>query len=378
MNQRQHRQNPFAWLATLLAVALLTVDLHAQTAPWFGGGFYDGHDTSAMKQALGLPYANNANGATNVLPNSAMLNGMLVYSNAAATTVSVYWGLSDCGTNQTAWAHTNDFGYQDEWALLTTPATGLTTRTTYYYRFYATNTAGEESWAATAASFLTPEVPVVTNGGASGVDAFWGTLNGSLVKGIEATIKVYWGPDSSAWGASSNLGVCAEGAFAIAVTGLTDSTTYYCQCFASNAWGVSWSAIEPFTTRAPEPPVVTNIGATSVRFNTASLNGIFVTGTVATITFYWGTDPSAWECSTNLGVRTEGPFSTAITGLSDSTLYYYGCFASNAAGTNWSAITPFTTFSEIASFRGGNYDGYDAISAELQMQSNNGYLIMIR
>lgn len=248
MCRSQHRCGFVPRMLGLLAAAFVVGDVCAQTAAWFGGGGYDGYDRSDTQQAMGLPYANNANGATNVLPYSAWLNGMLVSKCASATAVKVYWGPMDGETNKWAWANTNDFGFQEKLLLLTTPIIGLTPKTTYYYRFYATNMAGAESWAFASATFLTLSTPAVTNTGATAVGLYTATLNGNFTAGSSATITLYWGTNASAWGASANLGIRTEGAFSNAITGLTDSTLYYYRCHASNVFGDAWSDIAVFPT----------------------------------------------------------------------------------------------------------------------------------
>lgn len=98
-----------------------------------------------------LPYISNSNGASAVLLNSARLNGYLVSTGGASTTVSVYWGTADGATNKSAWGNTNDFGVCNA-GLLSTNITGLASATHYYYRFCASNSYGE-SWAQTTESF---------------------------------------------------------------------------------------------------------------------------------------------------------------------------------------------------------------------------------
>ena len=122
---------------------------------WVGGGGYDGYDRMAVPVSIGYPVVNNANGATNVTTNSACLNGMLQATGSAPATVYVYWGTTDGVTNKGNWANTNTFGDGIEGQLFTTNVS-VNPNVTYAYRFYATNTAGEDGWASASASFLTP------------------------------------------------------------------------------------------------------------------------------------------------------------------------------------------------------------------------------
>ncbi|MDD5522884.1 MAG: DUF2341 domain-containing protein [Kiritimatiellae bacterium] len=102
-------------------------------------------NTTNLAESTTLPLVNNAGGATNVTMNSASLNGYLVSTGGAATAVSIFWGETDGGTNRLAWANEINFGLTDP-GPLSTNVTGLSLGSTYYYRYYATNSLGE-SWA---------------------------------------------------------------------------------------------------------------------------------------------------------------------------------------------------------------------------------------
>ena len=96
--------------------------------------------------------------ATNVSSTSATLGGYLSWTGGSPATVSVYWGTSDGGMNKSAWSHTNDFGVQGTGLLSTNIGFGVS-GTTYYYRFYAMNGAGE-TWASSSASFIAGNVTI--------------------------------------------------------------------------------------------------------------------------------------------------------------------------------------------------------------------------
>ena len=108
------------------------------------------------------PLINNTNGALITAVNEALLRGTLTAGGRAD--VNVYWGLTDGGTNASAWQNTNTLSATPEGAF-STNITGVWYGLTYYYRTYATNTAGE-AWASTTESFTPVRAPalVVTNG----------------------------------------------------------------------------------------------------------------------------------------------------------------------------------------------------------------------
>jgi len=99
----------------------------------------------------GAPEINNTNGATNVQATNAYLNGTLTTTGAAPTTVWAYYGTTDGTNNKAAWTTGGRVG-TGSGAMpqnFATNVTGLSGSTTYYYRFYATNTYGDD-WSATA------------------------------------------------------------------------------------------------------------------------------------------------------------------------------------------------------------------------------------
>lgn len=232
----------------LLAACLLAGPGLAGAA-WYGGGSYDGYDRSSTRAAIDYPQVNNARGATNVMATSAWLNGMLLYAGSAPASVYVYWGQTDGGTNRAGWTNELAFGTCTEGQMLTTNLTGLAESATYFYRFCATNTAGEEGWADTSASFSTPSAPAVNTGiGAAPVSYANVTLNGNLTAGVTAAVLVYWGTSTNAWSGTNNLGTRSQGAFVTPVTGLSQGTVYFYRCYCSNGYGDGWSAVASFTT----------------------------------------------------------------------------------------------------------------------------------
>jgi autotransporter-associated beta strand protein len=202
--------------------------------------------------------------ATNVTPTTAFLNGFLVSTGAADTTVSVYWGPgSDQGTNANApWAFTNAFDvntYLPPGGMAyTTNLTGLTAGQTYSYRYCAINANGT-AWGGVT-NFVCTSDPGVDNGaGASSIGTTSAALCGTLLNGTAPTqVRIYWGTtdggtDTNAWNKPvQDLGTLTPGAFAAVVSGLQANGSYWYRCYATNSLGESWSAASTnFTTLLP-------------------------------------------------------------------------------------------------------------------------------
>jgi len=97
------------------------------------------------------PTVSNA-AASNVSFATATLNGTVTDTGGEDPTVSIYWGLTDGATTPTNWDYVTDMATQA--GAFSTNITGLAEGTTYYFRSYAQNSAGE-SWAGSSASFTT-------------------------------------------------------------------------------------------------------------------------------------------------------------------------------------------------------------------------------
>ena len=73
-------------------------------------------------------------------------------------TVHIYWGTADGGTTPGNWAHDVALGTLPTGTFYS-DISGLTAITTYYYRCFASNSAGS-SWAPSTATFTTTTTPV--------------------------------------------------------------------------------------------------------------------------------------------------------------------------------------------------------------------------
>jgi hypothetical protein len=128
------------------------------------------------------------------------------------------------------------------------------------------------------------------------------------------------------------------------VSGLSNSTTYYWRVNASNVDSTNWSGAWSFTTiiAAPVVPVLSSPANGAGNQSVSSLG------------LSWST--SARAASYEVEVSTTNTFgntvydqtgapltSTMVSGLSNSTTYYWRVNASNVDSTNWSGVWSFTT-----------------------------------
>lgn len=90
-------------------------------------------------------------------------------------------------------------------------------------------------------------------------------------------------------------------------------------------------------------PIVQTLAATNVTYNSASLNGNIISGVEITARgFFYGTSADNLE-NNAIANSTTNDFSVSITGLSDSTTYYYCAYATNSIGSAIGEVMSFTT-----------------------------------
>lgn len=113
---------------------------------------------------VGAPTVTNSTGESNVTTTSARLNGEVTNTGGENPTVHIYWGDNDGGTTPGNWDNDENLGTKGLGTFYKN-VSGLTASTTYYYRCYATNSAGSD-WANSTASFTTSAgVPPTEVGG---------------------------------------------------------------------------------------------------------------------------------------------------------------------------------------------------------------------
>jgi hypothetical protein len=212
------------------------------------GGSCDGYDRYGVSCRMGYPSVITL-AATNVAPSSVCLNGMLLSTGTADAVVYAYWGTTDGGTNKGSWSNAVNFGVCPEYQTLTTNV-APNPNMAYFCRFYATNAAGYEAWAASSASFTTPGPPVLSAGlGAVPVGFSSAGLNGNLVLGGTADVTIYWGANTNSWANTNPVGNLSQGGTVnLAVSGLTPASVYYYRCYGTNSYGEGWSGVTTFTT----------------------------------------------------------------------------------------------------------------------------------
>ena len=137
---------------------------------WRDSGYTLSH--SAVTDSINKPSVRNSVGAKSITANSARLTGEITNTGGENPTIRIYYGTSDGDTNPGLWDHYAEgaVGLGSFYVDLS----GLSSGTKYYYKCYASNSAGS-NWASGTATFTTlqgpnntPSIPTIHSGPTTG------------------------------------------------------------------------------------------------------------------------------------------------------------------------------------------------------------------
>jgi len=194
------------------------------------------------------------NGSAN--PNGAATTGWFRYSTTNPITCDDTFGTRAPTTGGTA------LGAGTSPVTFSRALTGLAPATTYFYCAIAQNSAGT-SFGSIFTLTTSSAAPVVTTGTATSVTFSGATLNGSAIANGSPTTGWFryatvspgscndtFGTRAPTTGGTSIGNATSSAPFSQAVTGLTQSTTYYVCAIAGNSIGTSFGSVMQFTTPA--------------------------------------------------------------------------------------------------------------------------------
>ena len=147
---------------------------------------------------------------------------------------------------------------------------------------------------------------------------------------------------------NKKVDVSGKNVFLDTISGLKPNKTYYVKAFATNFIGTSYGKEQSFTTLKPGAPSLNTTAISGISETTATSGGnITSDGGSAIIArgVCWSTIPGA---TVALSTKTTngtgiGSFSSTLTGLTGSTMYYVRAYATNNLGTSYGEEIFFTT-----------------------------------
>lgn len=274
------------------------------------------------------------------------------------------------------WSTTNGFANGSGTALTSSnlasgtfsaALSGLAPATTYYFHTYASNAAGTAygtqgsfttATPALSAGTLTSFGSVCLNSSA-GPNSF--TINGTNLTGANLTVGPLAGYTFSATsgGTYSNTLSLPQGGGTQALTVYVKFTPTTLQSYSGSipvsggglAGNVSVAASGTGINTAPS---VAGSSVSNLTANSATVSGTVSNTGCSSLTAYgveWSTT-NGFANGSGTAVPASnlsgGSFSTALSGLAQSTTYYYHTYATNAGGTTYSAQGSFTTATPVA------------------------------
>ncbi|MBR4584810.1 MAG: hypothetical protein IKO34_13515, partial [Bacteroidales bacterium] len=338
--------------------------------------YYKAYATNALGSVEGevmqfttvIPPSVTTNAATDIYSASATLNGNVTNHGGTTGTIRGFvYGVSADNLADSVTSGTGSGAYSKSIA-------GLAPSTTYYFKAFASNSAGTVYGEVKQFATKAAVPPTVQTNAATAITATSATFGGNVTAAGNDPVTVrgfVWGTSSS--NLSNNVEVgSGTGSFTKEITGLTHSTTYYYKAYATNAAGTSYGQVKSFATTTITAPAVQTNAASSISMTGATLNGNVTADGGATVTargFVYGTSASNLSQNVQSGSGT-GSFTKALTGLTHSTTYYYKAYATNSAGTAYGEVKQFTT----TSYPQGAIDGVFSISSTTQVYFSQGNL----
>ncbi len=231
---------------------------------------------------------------------------------------------------------------------------GLSVSTKYYFRAYATNSAGTAYGEELNITTLAPPpvlATVTTTSTVTSITYNSGTAGGNVTNEGNTTVTergVCWSTSANPTTSNSKLANgSGSGTFTVSVTGLNASTTYHVRAYAINSVGTAYGDDVSFITSAPPLASVTTADYSAVTYNSATTGGEVTSSGGLTVTargvcYSTTTNPTLSNSFTINGSGI-GTFTSNLTDLSANTTYYFRAYATNAAGTAYGDQKSFKT-----------------------------------
>jgi len=259
---------------------------------------------------------------------------------------------------------------------------GLAPGTTYYLRAYATNSVGTSY--GNELNFKTlATLPSVSSVFATSIAQNTAVSGGNITNdGGAEVIKrgVCWNLTGNSTIADSKTDDgTGKGIFTSLLTGLLPSTVYYVRAYATNAIGTVYGNDLRFTTASAIPPTVTTTSESSVTATSVSSGGnVTNSGGVAVTArgICWSTtpNPSIANNKTVDGTGT-GSFTSSLTGLTGSTVYYIRAYATSSIGTSYGGQISFKTLPSIPTAGLVAYYPFNGNANDESPNLNNGIVV---
>lgn len=282
---------------------------------------------------------------------SVELSGFVVAEGDGYTEHGVVWGLAESPT-------TNDSkkaADKVEKAVYWVTVDGLEFLTTYHYRAYVIDKAGNTTYGKDATFNTLANVPLLTISDATDITDVLANISANVTNDGKAEVTARGicyntsaAPTVANDTTSNDKGI---GEFAAVIKELLPATKYYARAYAINKMGIGYSNEVSFTTKNGVAVLATDsVGAitktSAMVYGKVIVNGgsdITARGFVMAIT----DNPTVDDTKIVDAENSVGAMSAELSALSTGKKYYVRAFATNADGTAYGKTIQFTTESDI-------------------------------
>ncbi|MBT1700737.1 hypothetical protein KK083_27855 [Fulvivirgaceae bacterium PWU4] len=293
----------------------------------------------------GASFSFSTKAVTNIT-NTTAVAGADLQGNGVVAMKGICWGTSTLPT-----VANNKIEAGAGFGSYNVTLTGLTTSTKYYVRPYAVSSGG--TIYGTEVSFNTPDQLTVITSAVTSINPPGAVSGGSITgTGTVTSRGVVWGATSNPTmeNNSRTIDGSGQGSFTSSIGGLTWNRTYYVRAYAVSAGGVTYGNQVTFTTPVFVATSLTTTAASSITKTSATAGGSVTGSTLITSRgVCWSTSSAPTTSnSKTIDGSGSGSFTSAITGLTPGTLYYFRAYAIDVNGTT--TYGPLLTFSTQADF----------------------------
>lgn len=226
---------------------------------------------------------------------------------------------------------------------------GLSARTAYHIRAYATNGAG--TGYGNDVTFTTlAAIPTVTTAAITNITSTAASGGGEVTAdgGLAVTARgVCWSTAANPSTANSHTtDGTGTSSFTSSITGLAPDTRYYVRAYATNNLGTSYGQEQTFIT-SDTIPTVSTLAPHNITVTTARVGGNVLADGGSSVTacgVCWSTsDEPTLADNHTLDGSGIGSFVSNLTGLAAGTTYFVRAYATNSAGTSYGNAVTLTT-----------------------------------
>ena len=240
-----------------------------------------------------------------------------------------------------------DNNFYSDLGEFTITVTKLSAGTKYYAKAYATNSYGTAYGEEITFTTLPATPAIVTTNSIYSITQNSAYCSGNISDDGGATVTERGfcystnttSPTISNSKISSGTGI---GSFYTNITQLSSGTTYYVRAYSVNKAGVSYGNTLSFKTQSATIPSGISINAVNnISYNAATFGGNLTSDGGATLSaqgFVYSSSNTLPTLSNSVVYSTigTGNFSTNVSSLTPSTIYYVRAFATNSVGTVFS------------------------------------------